>query len=100
MEKEVITGMIWTEKKYHDTFDYINNRFKEKYTYKTIDDIVYFYLPDGLTMKVVPLSFDSQICFVMSYKGNGYDDDGDQYYIDDYASLDELFTDMLRETKS
>ena len=85
--------MIWTKKKYHDTFDYINSRFKEKYTHKTIDNIVFFYLPDGLTMKVVPLSFDNQICFVI-----GYDDDGDQYYIDDYSSKEDLFDDMLAET--
>ncbi len=90
------------KEKRHDidrVVDYITKRFKEIYRYEEKDKQCLFYLPDGCTMKSVPLRWGTEFSLVMNYISPDDNDDGDQYWLDDYSSVDDMFDAMLEETK-
>lgn len=104
MEREETTDMIWTETKSLDERrteirKYIENRFKEIYPFREIKNKVVFLLPDGFEMSLFSMGGLKFDCLGMNYTNSQEDDDGDLYSIDDYETANELFNDMLEETR-
>lgn len=105
MEREAIIVMIWkgtkskTERRNEIKADLVN-RFKAVFPFTVNNNTVLFTLPDGMIMSVVSLGGTHFDDIVMNYKSpDGWDnDDGDLYHIDDYTTIEELFSAMLSET--
>lgn len=93
--------MTWTETPKNDLRLTIEERFKTVYPFHTNQrGRICFTLSNGTVMQVD--NFEKGKCLVMDYfsKSNPDDNgDGDIYYIDDYGSIDEMFDEMLKETK-
>lgn len=100
MGQEGVIDMIWTEKNSKEiiTNDLID-KFKEVYEHHDKNGVCYFNITDDCTMEIVRLDFKTETAWVMSYKSPDDDDDGDQYYPDDYSSFDDMFNAMLEETR-
>jgi hypothetical protein len=96
--------MIWketgskTERRLQIKEDIIE-RFKSVYPNITRENKIVFILPDKTEMKVISLGGTHFDHLVMNYKSDNVDDDGDLYSIDDYETVEELFSEMLEETK-
>ena len=101
--------MKWTEElKTTDSLMEIKNmaveRMKTIYPHnKNKDNTVYFKLPDGLFMQFWTwrgkTEYDNALGMEYGETSALFPDDGDLYYPVDYNSFDEMFADMLAETK-
>ena len=101
--------MKWTEKlKTTDSLKKIKKmaveRMKTIYPYSESEDgAVCFSLPDGLFMKFwiwrSDVEYDNALGMEYGNQPDLLPDDGDLYYPSDYNSFDEMFEDMLAETK-
>lgn len=101
--------MKWTEElKTTDSLMEIKNMavecMKTIYPYdKNKDNIVYFKLSDGLFMRFWTwrgkTEYDNALGMEYGETNDLFPDDGDLYYPVDYNSFDEMFADMLAETK-
>lgn len=101
--------MKWMEElKVTDNLMEIKNmvieRMKTIYPYKeNKDGTVCFKLPDGLFMQLwiwrSDTEYDNALGMEYGETSDLLPDDGDLYYPVDYNSFDELFEDMLTETR-
>lgn len=86
--------MIYPERQgSNDAKAFVENRFMEVYPYSEKAGEIIFQLPDGSSMKVVQLRDLSSL--VLAYT----EEDGDLYSPSDYETLDDMFAEMLKETK-
>lgn len=79
-------------------------RMKKIYPYSENENgSVCFNLPDGLFMQFWTwrsnVEYDNALGMEYGETSNLFPDDGDLYYPSDYNSFDEMFADMLAETK-
>ena len=79
--------------------EYIIERMKSIYEFNIVDNIVFFYLDQDTVMHIVTLHWKDEDSLVMDYHSPDDDDDGDQYFISDYETPDEMFQAMLEETR-
>lgn len=82
-----------------DVKSYMEKLFCEIYIFSKNGKETVFHLPDGYKMKVITMHGSGFNCLIMNYKSNSDDDDGDQFYPDDYSTPDEMFSAMLEETR-
>lgn len=78
----------------NDARAFAENKFREVYPYSEKAGEVIFQLPDGSTMKVVQLGGKIN-ALTLAYT----EEDGDLYYPEDYDTIDDMFAEMLKETK-
>ena len=78
----------------NDARAFVENKFMEVYPYSGKSGEIIFQLPDGSSMKVVQLGGDFN-SLVLAYT----EEDGDLYSPRDYETLDDMFAEMLKETK-
>ncbi len=105
MENKEITGITWTELlKPNDDFftlkQFIIEKMKKHYSHYEKDGVTYFKIDKDTVMYICVLHWQTENSLVMSYCSPDDDDDGDQYYPDDYTSPDEMFESMLKEIRS
>ena len=107
--------MKWTEsqknknanERRNELKELIIGKFKIFHPFEVIDEVTVFTLDDGLLMDVFSMSDrDSEDGIIaMEYSENMQDfknhvsEDGDSYFADDYETANELFNDMLEETR-
>ena len=101
MENMETTVTTWTEvlKKYKSVKDYLITRMKNVYLFSEEESSVIFEVDNDTKMKIVELTGKDENSFVMNYYSSDDEDDGDQYYISEYDTPDELFYAMLEETQ-
>lgn len=101
MENMETTVTTWTEvlKKYKSVKDYLITRMKNVYLFSEEESSVIFEVDNDTKMKIVELTGKDENSFVMNYYSSDDEDDGDQYYISEYDTPDELFNAMLEETQ-
>ena len=101
--REIIV-MTWKEIQSSNDFlqdvkSYIEKKFCKVYGVSENTKEPVFQLPDGNKMKIITMHGSGFECLIMNYKSDFDDDDGDQFYPDDYSSPDEMFSAMLEETR-
>jgi hypothetical protein len=101
MENMETTVTTWTEvlKNYKSVKDYLITRMKNVYLFSEEESSVIFEVDNDTKMKIVELTGKDENSFVMNYYSSDDEDDGDQYYISEYDTPDELFNAMLEETQ-
>lgn len=103
MGKKEITGTTWTELLKNDDFQavkqFVTEKMKEYYDCYEKNGVTYFKVGENTTMHICLLHGKTENSLVMSYLSPDDNDDGDQYYTDDYSSPDNMFEDMLREIR-
>jgi hypothetical protein len=72
---------------------------KNVYLFSEEESSVIFEVDNDTKMKIVELTGKDENSFVMNYYSSDDEDDGDQYYISEYDTPDELFNAMLEETQ-
>jgi len=105
MENTEITATKWTElltskSDIKTVKSFFESKMKEHYKSFEKNGTTCFILSHDTTMHICAFNEGTESCLVMSYKSSDDDDDGDQYYISDYDTPDEMFKAMLEETKS
>jgi hypothetical protein len=101
--KEIIV-MTWMEIRSDDDFldsarSYMITRFKEIYKSFTKGGKTFFELSDGCTMHIDTMHSKDFECLVMVYVSENDNDDGDQYWPEDFETPNDMLEAMLAETK-
>lgn len=101
METIVITWteLFKTDDNIADAKEFIIEQMKKHYEHYERNGITYFKTDVDTTMHICVLRWKTEDSLVMSYHSPDDDDDGDQFYISDYSTPNEMFMAMLEEIK-
>ena len=102
MANTEINDTRWTERSKNNAAigkvkEYIISKMKDRFEYYEKGGEIYFKTNDDTVMHVCILKRDTESSLVMSYNSPNDSEDGDQFYVSDYSSLDEMFEEMYRE---
>ena len=76
---------------------FIISKMKEHFEHYEDDGITYFKVNAETIMHICILRWEKENCLVMSYHSPHDSEDGDQFYISDYATPNDMLEKMLEE---